>query len=863
MGRPITHCCAIERNGDADGPRAFLERAPRVWVELGWTHPLVDHLKPADGQLLFLQPPNRWTTIDDAPFHDIYEVLEFPLPNVPSHYAEGQLTAKVKVTPSLKKGGSPDVAEMWVVTDNPLEEVNTFVQNADENMLHRLLFAVGEKDGQHCIILRKRPSKLPPLDPQIKGQGYRAFSKLPNLFLPVGTYLHPKMRRDVVRNLFAEDVSVITWLSPGPNGSFTPQRIFEDAFHPLIEWIEYVLDHDRLPLQAWVQAAQFEFEPFICDEEHKDKPKKPPSDKARQPRKGRDRGDTEAGDAALFEYADKSRKPDEPAPDLDPFSALPQAPPSELQIRLRKLEEQFAAIPGGLDAPERQQLWPELAGLNTALGNTEDAGICWINAMWNEERVPQGWKWNWFRTEATAVPHYKERGAPRNRSWVTQITSSPEKTGEVSGEDLDRLLQLEEPLAADVRTLAAYVVWASGRSKAPEALLSRLQPVQHFLEKHEYILPVRAAWLAWSHLVQMSRGDVLALARTRDRLLERLFNNGLRPEMDMPGFLRFTGQPGGPRFHGMGDWLVKMCDLTRKWSDAPENRGNYAGHQTKAYIDLMFGFGLARLGEHDTYRELLDRAREQLNGVGEAHAFLFNAFEYRIRQALEGRAPTGSLPDEQMEYLEHMERGERYAVDRLRDRSRILEPDTKLDPYRHWTATLNDLDRSLAALADTFDRKEVAERVAQLLKGLSKSAAANESRAKILIKSLEIAPRVSEDFAARHSGAGAADLRRAAGASRPGDVPGTTSRAVGKGVIRGGPLRPRRVHCPLGDAIPGTAGVGQDGLRAEGDGRTGGAVPPRPPQARHARADREPAVVHGEPHPRRQGSVVDYLETGT
>ena len=40
----------------------------------------------------------------------------------------------------------------------------------------------------------------------------------------------------------------------------------------------------------------------------------------------------------------------------------------------------------------------------------------------------------------------------------------------------------------------------------------------------------------------------------------------------MPGFLRSAGQPGGTRFRGVRDWLLKMCDLARKWSDLPENR---------------------------------------------------------------------------------------------------------------------------------------------------------------------------------------------------------------------------------------------------------------------------------------------------
>jgi cellulose synthase operon protein C len=737
---------ALNRNGDQTAPRAFLERAPRVWIELGWTHPLADHLKPADGKLLLLQPPCRWTPLDEAPFHDIYEVLEFPLPNVPSRYREGTLDGKMKVTPSLKTGGSPDGAEFWVLGGEALAELNYFVQNANDQLLHRLAFAVGEQDGKHTVVLRVRQSKLPPPVLTLNAVGYRPFQRLPNLFLPVGKNLHPPLRRDIVRKMLADDPSIVTWLSPHEGGSFTPCSLPEDSFRPLMDWIDYVLDRDRQALQAWVQAAQFEFEPFICDEDHKDKPKKPLSDKARNAKKARENGDNEIGNAVLFEYVDKSRKPDEKTPNLDPFSAIPQATPSELEQRRRELEEQFLSIPGGLDAPERQPLWPELAGLNTALNNTEDAGICWINALWNRERVPASWKGNWFRAEAKAVPYRKEPGFPRGRSWVTQIMLAPEKRDEVGVEDLDRVLALEEPASADVRSLTAYVVWMSGQSPAPAALLARLQPVQHFLEKHETLLPVRAAWLAWLHLMYLSRGDVLALARTRDRLLERLFHNGLRPELDMPSFLRFAGQPSGTRFRGVRDWLVKMCDLARKWTQIAENRGTES-NQTKAYIDLLFAFGLARLGEHDACRDILQRAKEALDGTGEAHGFLLQAFDYRIKQALDGRPSNGSLPPEHMEYLEQMERMQRYVVERLRERSRILEPDTKLDPYRHWATRLSDLDKALAELVDLFDRKEVTERVAKLFKELPKSASGHEDRARVLQRSLEIAPRVSEDFA--------------------------------------------------------------------------------------------------------------------
>ena len=53
---------AIDRDGQASAPIAYVEQAPRVWVELGYRHPLVDHLKPPEGKLLLLRPPRRWTS---------------------------------------------------------------------------------------------------------------------------------------------------------------------------------------------------------------------------------------------------------------------------------------------------------------------------------------------------------------------------------------------------------------------------------------------------------------------------------------------------------------------------------------------------------------------------------------------------------------------------------------------------------------------------------------------------------------------------------------------------------------------------------------------------------------------------------
>src|SRR5205807_2366438 len=105
--------------------------------------------------------------------------------------------------------------------------------------------------------------------------------------------------------------------------------------------------------------------------------------------------------------------------------------------------------------------------------------------------------------------------------------------------------------------------------------------------------------------------DVLSLAHARDRLLERLFQNGLRPEQDLPSFLRFAGQPSNQRFRALRNWLAALPDDAKAWS-AKSNGTEAPAKATAAYIDLIFAFGLARLGERDAALARLQQAHDAM-----------------------------------------------------------------------------------------------------------------------------------------------------------------------------------------------------------------------------------------------------------
>lgn len=732
---------AIDRNGAGPGPVAYLEAAPRAWAEVGYAHPFARHVKVPEGKLLLMRPPRQWLLLDEGAYRDIYEVLEFPLPASRSPWKDTDPGKRLKVPLRLKPAGAADAAELWVLRERPVEQLDALVAGADDHRLRQLSFAVADKGGERIIVLRVRPSKHAPPVVVVDGIAYRSYLKLPNLFLPSGTVLNPPLRRDAVRKLLADDPGVVTWLHPSGDGKFVPETLPDTAFRPLSDWIDYILDHDREDLQSWVQAAQFDFEPFICSEEQPPRPKKPPAEKGDRDRKGGK--DTDKGGDSVPVTALVKSKNVVPEIEDDGFE-LPRTEPSVLEKELTALEEKFKAIDGPLDSSEHLALWPEMATRNGALGRSDDAGLCWMTSFWSAGDVGPGPAWQWFRSEAGSDAQRQDPSGPRARCWSAGV-GAPGSAKEVQAADLDRVLAIEDPTTADVRSLAAYIFWAARKDPPPQVLLNRLGKVRHFLEQYEHRLPVRAVWLAWTSLVHLSKGDVLGLARTRDRLLERLFQGGLRPEQDMPSFLRFAGGPGNERFRAFRTWMVGLAEQARNWVHTKYSKDPHVGRlaATESYVDLIFAFALGRLGESEASKLLLQKATAALTNKDEVHTFLLKAYTYRVEQAQAGQPHQGPLPKDQLEHLEGMATSPRYMVDRLRQQSRVLEPVQKIEPYRHIYARMGGIEKDLAELPDLTDRKELVGRVEQLLK----EHKAHDVRARILRTSLDLAPRVGEDFA--------------------------------------------------------------------------------------------------------------------
>src|SRR6516164_9288218 len=106
---------ALDQMGGPDvAPHALVERAPGVWVEVGYPHPLTAKIRPPKGKILLLRTPRQWMLLPDEPFRDVYEIVEFQLPDGGTRWQDSAPRDRLRVALRLKQASPADGAELWV-----------------------------------------------------------------------------------------------------------------------------------------------------------------------------------------------------------------------------------------------------------------------------------------------------------------------------------------------------------------------------------------------------------------------------------------------------------------------------------------------------------------------------------------------------------------------------------------------------------------------------------------------------------------------------------------------------------------------------------------------------------------------------
>jgi hypothetical protein len=191
------------------------------------------------------------------------------------------------------------------------------------------------------------------------------------------------------------------------------------------------------------------------------------------------------------------------------------------------------------------------------------------------------------------------------------------------------------------------------------------------------------------------------------------------------------------------------------------------------YVDLMFAFGFATLGDHPTATKLTEDARkvlavpipegttpQEMQAVTAALVsnFLFKAFRYRVEQALNGQSLGGPLsaevladrealaPPGAMRPVNTPQKLAGFVIDRFREFGRILEPTERVDQYADWTKDGDAMKRELTELHAVRDPAVLAERIRKLYDHGVPGKPLKEVRFYLLHEGLPLAPRVSEAF---------------------------------------------------------------------------------------------------------------------
>ncbi len=157
------------------------------------------------------------------------------------------------------------------------------------------------------------------------------------------------------------------------------------------------------------------------------------------------------------------------------------------------------------------------------------------------------------------------------------------------------------------------------------------------------------------------------------------------------------------------DQVRELHGVVRDWIErSAVAQNNEHLRASLPYVDLMFAFGFATLGDHPTANALVEAARKVLEGPipegGSPQAeqavtaavvrnFLFKALRYRVGQALSRKSHTGSLSAEVLSDRDAIEVRCRsgpvnnpyklaaHVIDRFRSESRTAEPQERIDPY--------------------------------------------------------------------------------------------------------------------------------------------------------------------------------------
>ncbi len=638
---------SLERDGTT---RAYLPTAPgsRVYVEASNTHPLSAMVGAAEGELVLIPAGGeRWLRLPNGPYTDLYDVVDVALLGADKLEAS-PATDRVPVTLRFVRA-EPRRPSLFILPKG-MRALEELLVSLPEVLVRRFSFARFEHEGRELVALLANEHPDGPPSIEIAGEAYARHRDVRQLYLPVGRAIDPPLRPARLTSRLARDPDELVWLTEGDE-KLTQIRVAANAFFPLSDVVEYIIDDASDRISHWVKGASFAFDKFSSSgREWADlATEKDPVKKRRRPREAPREEEPDELDPLLLSA-------DEEETATHVRVELPRAAPlkvSEAAAAVAALQEAVRADTRPLDHPDRLLSWVDLGEHQRAAGMNAEFLLSFSRALFS--------------------------------------SADPATYGKIR----DRLVELIcEDQECDAGSLYVRHRDASDvdavRAAAVACLLPKLPAdvpdLVIWLSEHENALDVRLVWLIRARLHE---GDRLGMVRARDAALASIAS-GLSLARDVPAFVR---RVDGSEASHLGETLTGL--FSRFSSTKRKPSSNEAPPElTRAYVSLLFAWGFARLGLDDLVRDQLALTEATIDLVEPSpgddydarmdqwtpHRWLHDAFHARIAQARAGFVVGAPLPASLMDWRERMKRFSAYKVDRLRQASRILEP-AQVDPF--------------------------------------------------------------------------------------------------------------------------------------------------------------------------------------
>lgn len=240
-----------------------------VWIEWGYEHPLVRHLKDPGDDAMLLADRRGWRLLEVGGWRDVTEVIDFDVEErrlVPTG-RRPELRVRLRLEGRTERGA----ANLWILPESEGVDVLEGILNAvgpDGASAFTFAWLAHEGDGRRFLAFREAIAGRSAND-MVRRRlahwpGYVAIPGLVGLHVPADKAIGPPLRPDrltSVLGLMRSDVTVVDEPEDKSVG-LAVTKIPDVAFRPLDRFVDVLATMDAEPVRTTTEPADLGRSPF-------------------------------------------------------------------------------------------------------------------------------------------------------------------------------------------------------------------------------------------------------------------------------------------------------------------------------------------------------------------------------------------------------------------------------------------------------------------------------------------------------------------------------------------------------------------------------------------------------------------------